>query len=112
MKRVFEIVGSLIIGLLVLVPGASAFEIITAEDIKQNIITQEVLVRTADNFVVLVDASGSMDDPYRDGVSKLAAELKILRQQNAILPELGYCRETAEAAVARHIRITRSWKRR
>jgi OOP family OmpA-OmpF porin len=31
-----------------------------------------------------------MADPYKEGVQKLDAELQILAQQNAILPELGY----------------------
>jgi len=62
-KPIFTVV-ALMVAFLVYVPGALSFEIITEEDITQNIITKEVLVRTADNFVVLVDASGSMDDPY------------------------------------------------
>jgi len=68
----------------------SAFEIITAEDFKQNIITKEILIKTADNFIILFDASGSMADEYKEGVQKIDAELQILEQQNAILPELGY----------------------
>ncbi len=67
-----------------------AFEIITEEDFKENIITKEQLIRTADNFIVLYDASGSMADDYLAGVKKIEAEIQILRQQNAILPELGY----------------------
>jgi OOP family OmpA-OmpF porin len=67
-----------------------AFEILTAEDFKQNIITKEILVRTADNFIVLYDASGSMGDDYKEGIKKIDAEFQILEQQNEILPELGY----------------------
>ena len=72
------------------VSQVSAFEIITAEDFKQKIITNDILIRTADNFIVLYDASGSMAEKYKDGVQKIDAELQILVQQNAILPELGY----------------------
>jgi OOP family OmpA-OmpF porin len=72
------------------VAQVSAFEIITAEDFKQNIITKDILIRTADNFIVLYDASGSMGDEYKEGIKKIDAELEILEQQNAILPELGY----------------------
>ncbi len=72
------------------VAQVSAFEIITEEDFKQNIITKDILIRTADNFIVLYDASGSMADKYKEGVQKIDAELQILEQQNAILPELGY----------------------
>ena len=68
----------------------SAFEILTAEDFKQNIVTKDILIRTADNFIVLYDASGSMGDEYKEGIKKIDAELQILQQQNEILPELGY----------------------
>ena len=72
------------------VTQVSAFEIITAEDIKQNVVTKDVFIKTADNFIVLYDASGSMSEPYKEGVTKVDAELQILKQQNEILPELGY----------------------
>jgi OOP family OmpA-OmpF porin len=72
------------------VTQVSAFVIITAEDFKNEIITKDILIKTADNFIVLVDASGSMANPYKEGVNKFDAELQILKQQNAILPELGY----------------------
>ena len=72
------------------VAQVSAFEIITAEDFKQNIITKDILIRTADNFIVLYDASGSMGDEYKEGIKKIDAEFQILEQQNEILPELGY----------------------
>jgi OOP family OmpA-OmpF porin len=89
---------NLILQLIVIIVGVaiftvtqvSAFEIITAEDFKKEIITKEILIKTADNFIVLVDASGSMANPYKEGVKKIDAELQILKQQNAILPELGY----------------------
>ena len=70
--------------------AVSAFEIITADDIKQNIITRDMLIATADNFIILYDASGSMADDYKPGIKKLDAELEILKQQNKILPMLAY----------------------
>ena len=72
------------------VTQGSAFECVTAEDFKVNIITKEILIRTADNFIILYDASGSMADKYKEGIQKIDAELQILVQQNEILPELGY----------------------
>ena len=69
---------------------AGAFEIITADDITHNIITRDMLIATADNFIILYDASGSMADEYKAGVAKLDAELDILKQQNKILPMLAY----------------------
>ena len=68
------------------VAQVSAFEIITAEDIKQNLVTKDYFIKTADNFIVLYDASGSMAEPYKQEVQKIDAALQILQQQNAILP--------------------------
>ena len=85
--QLFVIIVSVVI---VTVTQVSAFEIITVEDFKKEIITKDILIKTADNFIVLVDASGSMADSYKEGVQKFDAELQILKQQNAILPELGY----------------------
>jgi len=68
---------NLILRLFVIIVGVaiftvtqvSAFEIITAEDFKKEIITKDMLIKTADNFIVLFDASGSMADPYKEGVA-------------------------------------------
>ena len=35
------------------VTQVSAFEIITAEDIKQNLVRKDFFIKTADNFIVL-----------------------------------------------------------
>ena len=56
---------------------AGAFEIITADDITHNIITRDMLIATADNFIILYDASGSMADDYKLGVTKLDVERDI-----------------------------------
>ena len=89
-KSILNVTIALIAFVLLAPSGAAAFKIITAEDIQKNIITRDMLIRTADNFIILYDASGSMAEEYKAGVQKLDAELQILRQQNAILPELGY----------------------
>ena len=75
---------------MLIVAQVSAFEIITEEDFKQKIVTNDILIKTADNFIVLYDASGSMAEKYKEGVQKIDAELQILQQQNAVVPELGY----------------------
>jgi OmpA-OmpF porin, OOP family len=80
----------LIAAMVIFTSQAMAFEIITADDIQKNIITRDMLVATADNFIILYDASGSMADDYKPGVAKLDAELEILKQQNKILPNLAY----------------------
>jgi OOP family OmpA-OmpF porin len=71
---------------------ASAAEIITAEDIREKVVTKDVLVRTADNVVVLVDTSASMSAVRK----KFRPKTKYLLQKEALatgitrLPDLGY----------------------
>ncbi len=89
-SSIFQLIVIIAAVSLFTVTQVSAFEIITEEDFKQNLITKDILIRTVDNFIVLYDASGSMGEDYKDGVKKIDAELQILQQQNAILPELGY----------------------
>jgi OOP family OmpA-OmpF porin len=68
-----------------------ALEIVTEEDIKQNVIEKEKFIKVVDNFIVLFDASRSMADTYpASGSQKIEAAKEILRQQNAVLPDLGW----------------------
>ena len=49
------------------------------------------IVKTADNFIILLDASSSMNEPYlKTGMSKLAAAKEIFKEKNKTLPDLGY----------------------
>ena len=91
MKR-YAIVTILITGLLfAVVMSVSAFEIITQEDIQQNVIPKEVFIKQADNFIVLFDSSRSMAETYSgSGGQKIEAAKEILRQQNDILPNLDW----------------------
>jgi OOP family OmpA-OmpF porin len=86
------IVTVLLTGLLfAVVTSVSAFEIITQEDIQQNVVPKEVFIKQADNFIVLFDSSRSMAETYPgSGGQKIEAAKEILRQQNAILPDLGW----------------------
>jgi OOP family OmpA-OmpF porin len=71
--------------------GASAAEIITEEDLIQNIIKEEHLIRLADNVIVLFDSSSSMNETYKDtGMPRYDVARKILKERNAMLPDLGY----------------------
>jgi OOP family OmpA-OmpF porin len=56
------------------------------------VVTQKVnLVKTADNFIILLDSSSSMNDRYRNtSMTKLAAAKEILKEKNKTLPDLGY----------------------
>jgi OOP family OmpA-OmpF porin len=91
MKKVSEAVSSIfLLSIFLFVQPLGAFEIITADDLKDNVVEKTQLIRTADNFIILYDASGSMGDMYKPGVMKIDAENQILKQQLAILPDLGY----------------------
>ena len=66
-------------------------EIIYQEDIIQNVVTKDVLVRTADNVIVLVDASSSMDFSHRKfKKTNYALEKEALAAGYSRLPDLGY----------------------
>ena len=67
MKSTKSILLSALAALAILGLGqrGNAAEIIYQEDIAQNVVTKDVLVRTADNVIVLVDASSSMDFSHR-----------------------------------------------
>ena len=84
----------MILGLLVpgvMVMETPAAEIITEEDFIQNVIKEEHLVKLVDNFIVLFDASSSMEKKYKDtDMSRYDVAKKILKERNALLPELGY----------------------
>ena len=55
---------AILAGLLIALP-ASAAEIITAEDLRQKVITEKHLVRVADNALFILDASSSMNKKYK-----------------------------------------------
>jgi len=91
MKRVVATLSAaLFLVIMILIQPLGAFEIITEKDLQDNIVIKAHLIPTVDNFIVLYDASGSMDDEYLTGVKKIDAEFEILKQQGALIPELGY----------------------
>jgi len=70
---------------------AVAAEIITAEDIKQQVIKIDQLVRLTDNAIFMFDTSSSMDEKYKDtGKSRLELVVSELKKRNEYMPELGY----------------------
>ncbi len=72
------------------VPGYTA-EIVYEEDIVQNIVPKDTLVRTADNVIVMMDASASMNDTMSK-YKKTGYEMEkaALSQGTGRLPDLGY----------------------
>ena len=71
---------------------AGAFEIITEEDIVQKTVMKEDFIKTADNFIVLMDTSQSMNHRWqKDSTkSKLEVAKEILINGEQALPDLGY----------------------
>ena len=68
-----------------------AMEVITQEVWDEQVITSVDLIKTADNFIILFDASSSMNKkvPGTD-VTYVSAAKQILRERNAMFPDLGY----------------------
>jgi OOP family OmpA-OmpF porin len=68
---------------------ASALEIITMEDIKQERIPIKVLVKAADNGIMLFDTSASMNKRYKDtGVSRVQMLSEFLAKRIENFPAL------------------------
>jgi OOP family OmpA-OmpF porin len=77
---------------VLLVDQVAGFEIITKEDIVEKIVQKEDFIKTADNFIVLMDTSQSMNHRWqKDSTrSKLEVAKEILVNGEQALPDLGY----------------------
>jgi OmpA-OmpF porin, OOP family len=81
--------GSLVV--LALNAPVKAAEIIYQDDITQNVVSKDVLVRTADNVIILVDASSSMAFSHRKfKKTNYDLEKEALAAGYSRLPDLGY----------------------
>ena len=81
------------LGILVFAAGTAvqAGEIIYADDIVQNVVPKEVLVKTADNVIVLVDSSSSMSaENQKKRKPNYQLEREALESGFSRLPDLGY----------------------
>jgi OOP family OmpA-OmpF porin len=69
-----------------------AAEIITETDIVQKVVPKEDYIKTADNFIILFDSSGSMKEIVNKNTreTKYDAVRNILEQRQKVLPDLGY----------------------
>ena len=57
----------------------------------EKVTLEEKYVKTADNFIILFDASGSMGEPYKDtGLKKIEVARNILKERNQMLPDLDW----------------------
>lgn len=86
-----------IVSFMVLLTGAvfgssQAAEVKTEEVVTGvDVVIVDKFIRTADNFIILYDASGSMGRPYEDtGMTMIQAAEKALKEKNALLPDLGF----------------------
>ena len=73
------------------ITSVQAFGIITREMMEKEIITETDLIKTADNFIILFDASSSANEMVPGkSISKIQATKELLKRSNAQLPDLGY----------------------
>jgi OOP family OmpA-OmpF porin len=91
-KKVFLtiIFGSLFLSFFV--NAVSAAEILTEQDFIRKTVVEKDLIKTADNFLILFDASNSMARQYKKGSPESRYEMakKILKDKLNQLPDLGY----------------------
>ena len=68
-----------------------AAEIITEQDFKQYIVTSTQLIKTADNGIILFDASSSMNKPFlKTGRSTYEVAVEQLKVAATRFPEMGH----------------------
>jgi OOP family OmpA-OmpF porin len=66
-------------------------KVIEKEIVIEKVTLKEKYVKTADNFIILFDSSGSMGEPYKDtGMKQVEVARKILKERNQLLPELDW----------------------
>jgi OOP family OmpA-OmpF porin len=70
---------------------AGAVEFITQDMIEKEILTEVDYIKNADNFIILFDASKTMQETLPGtNKSKLAVTKEILKLRNELLPDLGF----------------------
>ncbi|MGD2185573.1 MAG: OmpA family protein [Desulfobacterales bacterium] len=68
-----------------------AAEVLTVEDFKQDIVSEENLVKTADNAIFMFDGSSSMGEMFQNtNMSKIRILKEFLQTRNSYFPDLGY----------------------
>jgi OOP family OmpA-OmpF porin len=76
-----------------ILPGLlSAAEILTKEDFVKRVVVEDNFIKTADNFLILFDASNSMARQYKKGSPESRYEVAktIVKEKLMQLPDLGY----------------------
>ena len=86
----------LLLAITVLIPlgtatEAQAFQIVTREMMEKEIVVETDLIKTADNFIILFDASSSANEMVPGkSISRIQATKDLLKERVALLPDLGY----------------------
>jgi len=93
MKRNSKLLTATMVGLLggLVASPLFAVEIITRDDIVNNVVTKDQLVKVADNAILLLDTSSSSNDKFGDTGQPIVQAMKTeLKSRNSYLPDLGY----------------------
>jgi len=73
------------------ITSVQAFEVVTRDMIEKETVTQTDLIKTADNFIILFDTSGSSNEMVPGkSISKIQAAKNLLKERNTWLPDLGF----------------------
>ena len=73
------------------VASVQAIEVVTRDMVEKETITEIDLIKTADNFIILFDTSGSSNQMVPGkSISKIQAAKNLLKERNAWLPDLGF----------------------
>jgi OOP family OmpA-OmpF porin len=86
-----------------MVAQTTAFEIVTQEMMEKQIVTETDLIRTADNFIIVFDASNSANEMVPGmSISRIQAAKEMLQERNQWLPDLGYTAGLFKATSSGH----------
>lgn len=90
-RRMFPLLVVVCLAMVWGMGNAQAFQLITRDMIEKEVVVETDLIKMADNFIIVFDASSSSNDmvPGRS-VSKIKAAKTMLAERNAWLPDLGY----------------------
>ncbi len=90
--RKFMIIVLMLTGLVVWgISTAGAVEIITADVLEKEILTEIDFIKNADNFIIMFDSSKTMQETLPGtNKSKLTVAKEILKLRNELLPDLGF----------------------
>jgi OOP family OmpA-OmpF porin len=94
MKKLFLI--ATLVGTVILtgalISNVAAIEILTEEELTQEVVKKDYFVKTADNFIILFDTSSSMADAFTKGSQQTQYDVAVdlLKRANMRLPDLGY----------------------